>query len=272
MGAAVWTVVGVTALGFWTCHLRLRSHRPSRPVPDGADLGPYAYAYLSGGPGRTARTALTALHRAGLVTVVEKRVVRRDGPAPAVPGDGRVPDPVETAALALCRPGRGAPGTRTEDRVAKSRAVRRLGVSLAEAGLLPHPGRAARREGWESAVQLAGPVALFLGEIALFTWGSGDRPDAGWVASVSSALGLLSLVSLRFARFRPRPLTEAGEGLLKDFPPGAFRTRVDGTLYEVAAGGAGAAAVPEELRRALRRPDPSYTPDNDPPGLGGAGF
>ncbi|MET9935506.1 MULTISPECIES: TIGR04222 domain-containing membrane protein [unclassified Streptomyces] len=270
MGAVVWVAAGVTTLGFLVCHHMVRAHRPSRPVPDGGTLGPYAYAYLVGGPGRTALTTLTALHRAGLITVVEKRIVRSDAPALSVDdGGGRALDPVETAAWASCRPGHGAPGPRTEDRVARSRAVRRLGVLLAEEGLLAHPRRAVRREGWEGAAALAGFSTVPICLVALAAWASGDHPDAGWVASVSPAFGLLSLLSRRFARFRPERLTEAGNRLVRDVSPGDPGT--DRALYEVAAEGAGT-AVPEDLRRALRRPDPSYAGNNDPPGLGGAGL
>ncbi|MGW9436972.1 TIGR04222 domain-containing membrane protein [Streptomyces sp. NPDC055607] len=261
----------MTTLGFLVCHHMVRAHRPSRPVRDGEAPGPYAYAYLTGGPGRTALTTLTALHRAGLITAVGNRIVRVDVPVPSVDhgGGGRALDSVEAAARASCRPGRGAPGPRTEDRVARSRAVRRLGASLAEEGLLAHPGRAARREGWEVAAASAGFATVPLCLTALAAWASGGHPDAGWVASVSPAFGLFSLLSRRLARFRPERLTEAGDRLVRNLPTGASGT--DRALYDVATGGTGT-AVPEDLRRALRRPEPSYAENNDPPGLGGAGF
>ncbi|SCE61595.1 TIGR04222 domain-containing protein [Streptomyces sp. OspMP-M43] len=273
VGAVVWAAAGVSTLGFLVCHHLVRAHRPSRPLPDGAVPGPHAYAYLVGGPGRTALTALTALHQADLITIVEKRIVRVEVPAPAMgggDGSGHMPSPVETAAWALCRPGRGAPGPRTQDRIARSRAVRRLGVRLAEEGLLAHPGRAARREAWEATTGLAGFATVPLCLTALAAWASGDHPDAGWVASVSAGFGLLTLLSCHFARFRPERLTEAGNRLVQDIPSGTSGT--DRTLYEVAAKDTGTTAVPEDLRRALRRPDPSYVANNDPPGLGGVGL
>ncbi|MGJ7417019.1 TIGR04222 domain-containing membrane protein [Streptomyces cinereoruber] len=274
VGAVVWAAAGVSTLGFLTCHHLVRAHRPSRPLPDGATPEPHAYAYLVEGPGRTALTALTSLHRAGLITIVEKRIVRVDVPGPAVGssdgGGGRTLHPVEATAWALCRPGGGAPGPRTQDRIARSRVVRRLGARLAEEGLLAHPGRAARREGWEAATELAGFATVPLCLVTLAAWASGDHPDAGWVASVSAGFGLLCLLSCRFARFRPERLTEAGDRLVRDVPSGVSGT--DRSLYEVAAKGTGTTAVPEDLRRALRRPDPSYEQNNDPPGLGGVGL
>ncbi|MFJ4338401.1 TIGR04222 domain-containing membrane protein [Streptomyces sp. NPDC088915] len=276
LGSGTWVTVGVTTLGFWVSHFRLRAYRPLRTAPEDVTLGPYAYAYLGEGPRRTAQTALTALYRAGLITVVGERIVRVDAPASAATGTGsidrdrdpgRTPDPVEAAALALCRPGRGAYGVKTERRVKRSGAVRRVGASLGEEGLLLHPGRAARRKEWEEAAIPAALTAVLLGEVALLVWSTGHRSDAGWVAALSPVLGVVSLASLRFARRPPERLTEMGRRLVEALP--LRPSGADRALYEVAVQGTEADAMPQDLRRALRRPAPSaYRPD-DSPGLGG---
>ncbi|MFJ5934586.1 TIGR04222 domain-containing membrane protein [Streptomyces sp. NPDC093071] len=269
LGGGMWTAVCVASLGFRDAHQRLLTYRPPRAAPGDVPPGPHACAYLRGGARRSAQTALTALYLAGLVTVTGNRIVRVDA---AGAGDrGRLPaDPVEAAALALCRPGRGERGTRTEERVGRSRAVRRLGASLGEEGLLPHPGLTSRLEGWRAAALMTGLSAFLLGMIAIGALGGPHGVGAAWTAALSPALGLLSLVPPARVPATPREPTEAGRRLTEALPAGTSDT--DRVLYQVAALGTGSSAVPRDLRRALWRPAPSDHRPDDPPGLGGAGL
>ncbi|MFF4169627.1 TIGR04222 domain-containing membrane protein [Streptomyces sp. NPDC001744] len=265
LGGGMWGAVGVASFGFWVSHHRLRTYRPPRAARGEGAPGPYAYAYLVGGPRQVARTALTALRLAGLVTVVGNRIVRADGAGRDLPAG-----PVEAAALALCRPGRGRRGTATEQRVGGSRAVRRVGASLGEGGLIPHPRLTALREGWGGVVALTDLLAFPLGMIAL---GSLDDPRQGTAAAWTSLSLVPAVISLVLVHRAPSPSGKPAEAVRRPVgtpPSGASAT--DRVLYEVAAHGTAAAAMPQDLRRALWRPAPSEHVPDDPPGLGGAGL
>lgn len=269
LGGGMWTAVCVASLGFRAAHHRLLAHRPPRAAPTDVPPGPHACAYLRGGARRTAQTALTALYLAGLVTVVGNRIVRVDAAGAA--GRGLPADPVEAAALALCRSGRGERGTRTEGRVERSRAVRRLGTSLGEEGLLFRTRPAARLEEWQSAVFMTGLSAFIVGMVAMGALDGPDGVGAAWTAVLSPVLGLLSLVPAVRVPVTPRGPTEAGRRLTETLPTGTSDT--DRVLYQVAALGTGSPVMPQDLRRALWRPAPSdHRPDDHPPGLGGVGL
>lgn len=199
-----------------------------RPVKGGRahidDL--YEAAFLSGGPGRVADTAIIRLHTDGMLTVAHPGVITPSRTDTTVAGEipRTVLDTVRSAES-------GAIGA-LRNRVATSPAVQRLGDELADRGLLIRPSRAREAVNRWAGIQylaFSAGVPVSLGLVAFFFDSAAAIP-----LIVLPPLLLIGVLLARFAKARARTrISPEGRSALRLYAGRHNRTVNPGVLMAV---------------------------------------
>ncbi|MFD3834251.1 hypothetical protein, partial [Streptomyces sp. NPDC058621] len=143
---------------------------------------------------------------------------------------------------------------------------RRVGDDLAGSGLITSPRLLARVDSWSMTVALVAGAAGVLLAVMTVLWElrhTGQTNRTGVIIVAAFPCVLLPVV----VKPPPAGRTAAGLRALQEQPPPTGRNAV--LLHKVAAEGLRAPGVPEDLARALRRPEPSTFQPSGGAGLGG---
>lgn len=216
----------------------------SRDANPPVHLDTYQAAYLAGGPGRVADTAVAALALRGSLHIARNGLLTMAGGATAH-------GPVETAALAACVPSGRI--SRVRLRLRQEPSVTVLGEELRAWGLLLHGRRAVL---WRLVLLL--PVAVWVtGAVRAVNGANLNRPIGNLlILLVISGIATFVLLSRRRLRRRPSPLGRAVLAELRarhaSVPAPRRRTVEDSAMAMTGVAVLGLAAVDDPaLRSAL---------------------
>ncbi|WP_102925814.1 TIGR04222 domain-containing membrane protein [Streptomyces noursei] len=213
----VYLGLGLSSLALLVGALVVRLRTPAVGRAAGPTRDVRELAFLAGGPGRVADTALWVMHKEGRLAI--------GGPGVVTVRRAAAHDPVETAVLDAVAATPGGALAAVRGRVMRSAAVQEVGDRLAARGLL-RPPRAGR--GWRllAGLQVKASVVLFAVALVLsfLAVRDGGGPWAPPVAvRVVPAVAVGLLVGLPCRRLFTRRITRAGRSVLAAARPRGTR-------------------------------------------------